>query len=179
MAKPLAIDLCCGLGGWAEGFLARGFDVVGFDVETLPYPGELCVADVRTLSGRLFTHAAVILASPPCEEFSRHSMPWTRAKNPPPPDLSIVHACQRIAREASVPLVMENVKGAVPFLGPPVVRYGSRYLWGDGAPALIPFAPPSRKERYSSTQRRERAKIPRELAEFVAWTVLNDLQRAA
>lgn len=30
---PLAIDLYCGLGGWAEGFLAEGYDVIGFDIE--------------------------------------------------------------------------------------------------------------------------------------------------
>jgi hypothetical protein len=27
---PLAIDLFCGLGGWAEGLLAEGYDVIGF-----------------------------------------------------------------------------------------------------------------------------------------------------
>jgi len=27
--KPLAVDLCCGLGGWTEGLLAEGWDVVG------------------------------------------------------------------------------------------------------------------------------------------------------
>lgn len=32
--KPLAIDLYCGLGGWAEGFLAEGYNVIGFDIET-------------------------------------------------------------------------------------------------------------------------------------------------
>ena len=31
--KPLAIDLFCGLGGWSEGLLAEGWDVVGFDIE--------------------------------------------------------------------------------------------------------------------------------------------------
>ena len=37
MAKPLAIDLFCGLGGWTEGLLAEGYDVVGFDIERHVY----------------------------------------------------------------------------------------------------------------------------------------------
>jgi len=32
MTRPLAIDLFCGLGGWTEGLLAEGYDVVGFDI---------------------------------------------------------------------------------------------------------------------------------------------------
>ena len=32
---PLAIDLFTGLHGWAEGLVAEGFDVVGFDVEDM------------------------------------------------------------------------------------------------------------------------------------------------
>jgi site-specific DNA-cytosine methylase len=35
--KPLAIDLFCGLGGWTEGLLAEGYDVVGFDIERHEY----------------------------------------------------------------------------------------------------------------------------------------------
>lgn len=166
--KPLCIDLCCGLGGWAKGFLEMGFDVVGFDVERLPYPGQLVVQDVRTLHGSQFRQARVIVASPPCEEFTRLALPWTRKRNPPQPDLSIVQACFRIAEEARVPLILENVKGAVPYLGHPVVRYGSRYLWGDGVPALMPYAPASRKERLSSSRRRERAMIPECLALHIA-----------
>lgn len=96
------------------------------------------------------------------------SMPWTRRLNPPEPDLSLVQACFWIAKEAGVPLILENVRGAVPYLGPPVARYGSRYLWGDGVPALIPFAPPSRKEHLSSKQRRERAVIPAGLSLHIA-----------
>jgi len=34
--KPLAIDLFCGLGGWAEGLLAEGWDVIGFDIGDHP-----------------------------------------------------------------------------------------------------------------------------------------------
>lgn len=49
---PLAIDLFCGLGGWTEGLLAEGFDVVGFDVERHVYgghryPAQLVLQDVR------------------------------------------------------------------------------------------------------------------------------------
>ncbi len=35
--KPLAVDLFCGLGGWAEGFLTEGYSVVGFDIEQHVY----------------------------------------------------------------------------------------------------------------------------------------------
>lgn len=34
---PLAIDLFCGLGGWMEGLLAEGYDVIGFDIERHEY----------------------------------------------------------------------------------------------------------------------------------------------
>lgn len=53
---PLAIDLFCGLGGWTEGLLDEGYDVVGFDIERHAYgdhryPGTLVIQDVRTLHG--------------------------------------------------------------------------------------------------------------------------------
>jgi site-specific DNA-cytosine methylase len=37
MAKPLCIDLFCGLGGWSEGFLAEGYECMGFDIERHDY----------------------------------------------------------------------------------------------------------------------------------------------
>jgi len=36
--RPLAVDLFCGLGGWTEGLLAEGYEVVGFDNERHRYP---------------------------------------------------------------------------------------------------------------------------------------------
>lgn len=89
----LCIDLFCGLGGWAEGFLAEGYDVIGFDIERRPYPGQLVLQDVTTLHGSQFRNAAVIVASPPCEEFTRHMMPWTKRRNPPEPSLVCFQAC--------------------------------------------------------------------------------------
>jgi len=35
--KPLCIDLYAGLGGWSEGFLAEGWDCIGFDIERHRY----------------------------------------------------------------------------------------------------------------------------------------------
>src|SRR3972149_11144957 len=86
MTKPLAIDLFCGLGGWTDGLLAEGYDVVGFDIERHEYgdhryPAQLVIQDVLTLHGSQFRDAALIVASPPCQEYSYMAMPWSKAKD--------------------------------------------------------------------------------------------------
>jgi len=141
---PLCIDLFCGLGGWAEGFLAEGYRVIGFDIERRPYPGRLVLQDVRTLDGAQFRDAAIIVASPPCQEYSYRAMPWKRAKALPPPSNELFEACFEIRRQASeaarreIPLVVENVCGAQQWVGRARWHFGSYYLWGD-VPALMPF----------------------------------------
>lgn len=146
--RPLAIDLFCGLGGWAEGLLAEGYDVVGFDIEQHEYgnhryPGLLVIQDALTLHGSQFRNAALIVASPPCQAYSYRAMPWKRAKALPPPNNTLFHACFRIQREACaaaghhIPLVVENVRGAQKWVGRARWNFGSFYLWGD-VPALMP-----------------------------------------
>ena len=147
--RPLCIDLYCGLGGWTEGFLAEGYDLVGFDTEhhvygDARYPAQLVLQDVRTLHGSQFRNVACIVASPPCQAYSYRAMPWKRAKALPPPSNELFDACFRIQREASeaaghhIPMVVENVMGAQPWVGRAAWHYGSYYLWGD-VPALMPF----------------------------------------
>jgi hypothetical protein len=147
---PLAIDLFCGLGGWTEGLLAEGFHVIGFDIEQHVYgehryPAQLVLQDVRTLHGRQFRDAALIVASPPCQAYSWRAMPWKKAKGASPPDNTLFETCFRIQREASeaagrhIPMVVENVKGAQKWVGRARWHYGSYYLWGD-VPALMPMA---------------------------------------
>lgn len=151
--QPLAIDLYSGLGGWAEGFLAegyrvRGYDIVKHDYGTGTYPGELILRDVRSIHGSECADARVIVASPPCQEPSYRSMPWKRAKalneaGPPANFIELFNACFRIQREASevagryIPLIVENVRGAQRWVGRARWHFGSYYLWGD-VPALMP-----------------------------------------
>lgn len=149
--RPLCIDLYAGLGGWTEGFLAEGWDCIGFDIERHEYgehryPAQLVLQDVRTIHGKQFASAAMIVASSPCQEFSYRAMPWKRAKALGPPLLGMELFAQaaRIQREASeaagrcIPMVQENVRGAQRWVGKARWHHGSYYLWGD-VPALMPF----------------------------------------
>lgn len=171
--RPLAIDLFCGLGGWTEGLLAAGYRVVGFDIErhvygAHAYPAQLVLQDVRTLHGRQFRDAALIVASPPCQAYSYMAMPWSRAKQMAREyedgtrDRAVLtelfDACFRIQREACeaagrhVPLVVENVRGAQRWVGRARWHFGSFYLWGD-VPALMPVASGIKLGDYGGTGR--------------------------
>jgi hypothetical protein len=219
--SPLAIDLFCGLGGWSEGLLAEGFDVIGFDIERhrypkmkhdadesrknaggswfnigspgqketnrnpvhaltrwtsganewVEYPAQLVIQDVLTLHGSQFRDASLIVASPPCQEFSYMAMPWSLAKEKAREYESgkrdrkqltaLFDACFRIQREACeaagrhVPMVVENVRGACKWVGRSRWNYGSFHLWGD-VPALMPMTVTKRmKSQISCAPRRD------------------------
>jgi hypothetical protein len=136
--SPLAIDLCCGRGGWTIGLQAAGYRVIGFDIEKYDYPGDLVLQDIRTIDGRRLKHATLIVASSPCTDFAKHGMRMFHP-NPPPPisGIELFRACERIGREAGVPTILENVRAAQPFVGRARARCGSFYLWGD-VPPLLP-----------------------------------------
>ena len=163
--RPLAVDMFTGLHGWSEGLIAEGFRVIGFDIVDmsaecgLPKPDhfELVLQDVLTLHGSQFKDAALIVASPPCQFFSYCAMPWTKAKalaaavraDPErlAKELALFNACFRIQREASeaagrrIPLIVENVRGAIPWVGRSRWNAGSFHLWAD-VPALMPQLDP-------------------------------------
>ena len=158
--RPLAVDLFCGMGGWTRGLQAAGWRVIGFDIApdlTRDYPGHLVLQDVATVSGYpMRGKVDLIVASPPCQEFSYMAMPWKRGKAIASalrgqgefPDghrgsrtiedlTALFRHCFRIAEESQCPVVIENVRGAQPWVGRAKWSYGSYYLWGD-VPALMP-----------------------------------------
>jgi hypothetical protein len=164
---PLAIDLCCGLGGWTEGLLAEGYRVRGYDIEAHEYgderyPAELVLKSILDLHGSELADADLIVASPPCQKYSYMAMPWGRSKamaaairadttGKALAELNaLFDACFRLQREASeaagrhIPMVVENVRGAQPWVGRAAWNYGSYYLWGD-LPALMPNTVGGRK----------------------------------
>ena len=125
--------------------------MIGFDIEQHVYgehryPAQLVLQDVLTLHGSQFKDAALIVACPPCQEYSYMAMPWSRAKAIAAEYRSGVRdvrqltalfdACFRIQREASeaaghhIPLVVENVRGANPWVGRSRWNYGSFHLVG-------------------------------------------------
>ena len=167
--KPLALDLCCGLGGWTSALLAEGWDVIGYDIERHDYgngayPGELVLQDIRTLDGRQFRgKVSLIVCGPPCTEYSYMAMPWSRAKQIRAALLGkgafpkgykgsrtieqlneLFNACIRISQEAGCPIIIENVRGAQEWVGRARWNFGSFYLWGD-VPALMPIPSKARK----------------------------------
>lgn len=138
---PICIDLFCGIGGWAEGFLRLGYRVIGFDIRRLPYPGELVLEDVAYLDGSKFSRARVIVASPPCTEFSTMAA-WHGHRNPDRA-MRLVRESLRIIRESEVSQwCIENSRDSVATiskdLGPPRLRKHSFYLWGEFPDFLLP-----------------------------------------
>lgn len=197
LLMALAIDLFCGLGGWTEGLLAEGWEVIGFDIERheydgLKYPAQLVLQDVLTLDGAQFREAELIVASPPCQEYSYMAMPWSLAKAKrewyleSPERINALNrlflACFRLQREASVaagrhiPLIVENVRGAQEWVGRSRWNFGAFHLWGD-VPALMPTGPgvkqggdwfndPKGISRRSSSRSRARKKASAMLAKI-------------
>ena len=154
--KYLMLDLCSGLKTASAGMRSMGWEVVTVDIDPMFEPDF--VADVRTWSwsGR---RPDLVWASPPCDEFAREFMPWSRTGKVP--DLSIVEGCKRIIQECNPTYwVIENVRGAVKYLGTPRVIYYPFYLWGFFPDLGVLKLDHRKKESYTSSKKAERAKIP-------------------
>ncbi len=137
---PLAVDLCCGKGGWTRGLMVAGYDVIGFDIRAFAeYPGTQIVQDVRTVCPVQLIKADLIVASPPCQQFSVYGMPHFHP-NPPYPTLGldIFRAVEKLCIESRRPYVIENVRAAQKFVGRSTNHLGPFHLWGSAVPAIFP-----------------------------------------
>jgi hypothetical protein len=137
---PVMFDLCCGLGGASAAMRDRGWDVTSFDLLADCKPDVLI--DVSNLLN-LPRRADLVWASPPCQQFSVHGLPWKNAvKARRDPDLTIVEACYRLITQSQPRFwVIENVfaarKWLTPILGPVASTIDGHVLWGR-LPGLIP-----------------------------------------
>lgn len=179
--KHLMFDFFCGLGGASEGFLAEGWECVGIDNERHDYgnggyPGHLILQDIMTFHGSQAKDADFLWFSPPCQAFSWMAMPWSLAKKKAA-EISedywkwyeltrLFVRCFEIQLEASeaaghhIPLIVENVRGAQPWVGPAKAHYGSFYLWGDIGMANGNIICGNRKELLPASTGRHSPKVP-------------------
>jgi len=143
---PRVLDLCCGMGFWSIGFYREGFDCVGIDIVDVGYPYDLQLQDVHEaqLSPENYD---VVVASPPCTEFSELIFlavaKGQRRPADPEKGMDLVRECWRLIQEAKPQCwALENVRGAVShiqtLLGPPKLKHRPWYLWGDFPAFLLP-----------------------------------------
>jgi len=175
-ARAKALDLFCGLGGWSDGLVMEGFEVLGVEIE--PKIAELykhpcLIADVRELDGRMFKTFDFIVGSPPCRDFTvLQDVTWKEKKNPRR-GLKNVHAFLRIIDEAkpkfwlmeNVPLLQKylNQKGGTRYLA--IKKRMKRCFWGNYP--MFDFHPTNERTKFMQIgkawdpmRRWERARIP-------------------
>ena len=156
------LDLFAGLGGASQAMRERGWHVTTVELEERFKPDV--VADITTYNYQ-GPQLDLIWASPPCTEFSRESMPWCRTGKEP--SMALVGHALRVIQEAKPRFwVIENVRGAQRFLGPAKWVRNPVFLWGEFPDFDAKVRP--WKERLSSKQTAERAKMPREISEALA-----------
>jgi hypothetical protein len=169
-AVMLMLDLCAGLGGASAAMRERGWKVITLDNDVRFNPDILSDLRLWSYSGE---RPDLIWASPPCDEFAREFMPWSKTRKTP--DMSLVLACKRIIDEVRPRYwVIENVKGALkwfePILGKPAYVCNPYYLWGN-FPDIRHARVYSHKEKLSSTRAAERGIIPEKLSRALALAI--------
>jgi DNA (cytosine-5)-methyltransferase 1 len=159
-ARPRLLDLFCGAGGAAMGYVRAGFEVVGVDVAGQPrYPFDFIKGDalwfLRTRGVTSPGHWGgsgfdAIHASPPCQAY-------TKARKLQGNDhADLIEPVRELLEATGLPYVIENVKGAP--LVDPVMLEGQMFdglnvhrprlfetNWHLEVPALIP--PPPRQTK--------------------------------
>ena len=131
------LDLFCGQGGWSKAFHEAGHECTGLDLADLGYPYRFIKADFEDWIPDQYYD--IILASPPCNHFSKVNQNWN-GKNNNTKGLDLVWRTFALIQEMKLKYwVIENVKGLAEFIDKPndIVRYGhsvhrkSAYLWSN------------------------------------------------
>jgi hypothetical protein len=154
------IDLFAGLGGASSamrdaGWLVYSLDIAGAQTTTIR-------ADVRDLPLKEGIRPDLLWLSPPCNEFS-DAVPGPRRT----PSLELYFASLNAVQRLQPRFwILENVRGALPWLGLPARNYGPYYLWGY-FPPITGNLRRGAKHTNHTRDPAQRARIPYELSNAV------------
>lgn len=159
--RRLAVDLFAGTGGATAAFRGAGWDVITLDLASQGRP--TIVADARDLplrpSGR---EVGFLWASPPCTEFSSANSRVDHTTKRP--SLELIAAAFAAVRDLRPRFwVIENVRGAIPFLGIPAQKIGPWCFWGYFPPLAVDLAMHDHRKAWGATAR-DRAAVPIEVS---------------
>ena len=166
------LDLFCGVGGWSKAFAECGHNCTGVDITNLGYPYRFIKADLFDWIPD--QHYDVVLASPPCTNFSKTVMNWTGKTNEMK-GLNLIWKTYSLIQEIKPKYwIIENVKGLSEFLDKPtdIIAYGRNknkkkaYLWSNiGKLGMLDSMIIKNTNRQTfKTSNPELAKIPNELS---------------
>jgi DNA (cytosine-5)-methyltransferase 1 len=121
--KPRLLDLFCGAGGAAAGYVRAGFEVYGVDIHPQPHYLEsgatafyqhdaLSVLRTHIQDPLLWGPFDAIHASPPCQAYTRKSANWGRARRTNIVHHDLLAVTREGLRNTHTPYVIENVPGA-------------------------------------------------------------------
>lgn len=164
------LDLFSGTGAASAAMRERGWRTTTVELDAKFKPDV--VADIQTYRYR-GPRPDLLWASPPCTEFSREDMPWTRTGKTPSLDLWL--AALRLVHATRPKFwVIENTRGAQRWMGRAPAHYGPVYLWGY-YPRFSARVEPW-KETLSSKRRDLRAAIPLSISLALAKAVERELR---
>lgn len=130
MPAPRLLDLYCGGGGAADGYIRAGFEVVGVDIVSQPgFPGRFVQGDALEFLERFGSDFDVIHASPPCQAYSSfvtsRSSKWVGTKGKDEPKL--IEPTRELLIRSGRPWILENVIGARESMGASLLLCGTMF----------------------------------------------------
>mgnify|MGYP003133466538 CR=1 FL=1 len=176
------LDLFSGFGGWSQAFVTAGHEVMRIEnnplLKDVPHTHLMCVKEFRDWiieqqeRGYALVRPDLILASPPCLEFSNaYNAPRAEALRSGiefKPDMELVEVTLEIIQLLCPKyFIVENVNGSQKFFeayfGKPKQKIGAYVLYGNFPEIIISGQLPtkeSKDKRHSPLRSNYRAEIP-------------------